>query len=81
VFTREVEEWLEWFALTHQLQGGMGWLAWQRTALPVAGGVGDQPAKVMEALTVIAREENAALQRRGRASRRGEDDRPRRRRG
>lgn len=67
-FTREVESALEWFTLTHQLHGGYGWALWQRTALPAVGGVGDQPAKVMEALALIAREENALI---GRATRKG----------
>ncbi len=61
LFTADVKEALEWFQLTHQLQGGYGWVEWQRTALPSAGGVEDQPAKVMEALALIAREENALI--------------------
>ena len=59
LFTPDVIEALDWFQLTHQPQGGYGWVQWQRTSLPVAGGVEDQPAKLMEALTLIAREENA----------------------
>lgn len=64
LFTPDVKEYLEWFALTHQLQGGYGWMVWQLTKLPANGGVEDQPAKVMEALALIAREENALIQRR-----------------
>jgi hypothetical protein len=63
VFTPDVKEALEWFQLTFSLHGGPGWLEWQRIGLPHAGGVNDQPAKVMEALTLIAREENALVQR------------------
>lgn len=63
-FTPDVKDALEWFQLTYQPQGGYGWVQWQRTSLPVAGGVEDQPAKLMEALTLIAREENAALTKR-----------------
>jgi len=65
---------LAWFQLTHQLQGGFGWVQWQRTSLPVAGGVGDQPARLMEALALIAREENALIQRASRKGRRGGQD-------
>lgn len=61
VFTPEVKQYLEWFVLTHQLRGGYGWLAWQRVALPIAGGMDEQPAKLMEALAFIAREENAQI--------------------
>lgn len=66
LFTTEVKQYLEWFQLTHQLRGGYGWIAWQRTALPAAGGLEGQPAKLMEALALIAREENALLQRKRR---------------
>lgn len=51
------------FALTHSIRVSDGWIAWERTALPVAGGIEDQPAKVMEAMALIAREENALIQR------------------
>lgn len=53
----------EWFQLTHGLHGGPGWVEWQRTSLPAAGGVEDQPAKLMEALALLAREENALIRR------------------
>jgi hypothetical protein len=49
------------FALTHQLRSGPGWAMWQLEKLPAAGGIEDQPAKLMEALAIIAGEENAAL--------------------
>lgn len=62
-FTADVKDYLEWFHLTHQIHGGYGWVVWQRTSLPLEGGVEDQPAKLMEALALIAREETELLQR------------------
>lgn len=61
LFTPDVLEAQRWFELTHDLQGGYGWAMWQRTSLPVEGGVEDQPAKLMETLALIAREENARI--------------------
>lgn len=49
---------LELFELTHSLTGGLGWAMWQRTALPAEGGVEDQPAKVMQALTFLCDQRN-----------------------
>lgn len=49
------------FELTHQLRVGSGWAMWQRDSLPSEGGIEDQPAKLMEALALIARIENTAL--------------------
>ncbi len=77
LFTADVKEALGWFQLTHELVGGYGWVAWQRTSLPSAGGVEDQPAKLMETLALIAREENALIgrvkkQSRGKGRERGE---------
>lgn len=62
LFTPDVEEALAWFQLTHDLQGGFGWAMWQRMSLPTAGGVEDQPAKLMESLALIARHENAGIE-------------------
>jgi hypothetical protein len=62
LFTPDVKEALEWFQLTYQLQGGYGWVEWQRTALPAAGGLEDQPAKLMETLALIARNKNALIE-------------------
>lgn len=62
LFTADVKEALAWFELTYDLQGGYGWAMWQRTSLPAAGGVEDQPAKLMEALALIARNENAQIE-------------------
>jgi hypothetical protein len=58
-----VKEYLEWFSLTYQIQGGHSWIEWQRSLLPATGGIEDQPAKLMEALDLIAREENALIRR------------------
>lgn len=73
LFTSDVTEALEWFQLTHQLVGGYGWVAWQRTSLPAAGGVEDQPAKLMEALALIARDENALIRQARKTRRTGGD--------
>jgi hypothetical protein len=67
-----VREWLQLFELTHQVYGGYGWVMWQRTSLLVSGGIEDQPAKDMEALTLIARIENAALAKRPKRERKRE---------
>lgn len=67
-FTPQVEAVLQWFALTHVLQGGFGWVLWQRVALPEAGGVGDQPARLMEALGWVGQLRNAALAQQSRST-------------
>jgi hypothetical protein len=81
-FTPDVEEVLQLFRLTYELHGGFGWVQWQRRALPETGGIVDQPARVMEALAHVAREENAALHRAQKEPPRedGETPTPRRRR-
>lgn len=61
LFTPDVVDALRWFERTHHLLGGFGWARMQRTALPAPGAVGDQPAKLMEAIEVIAREHNRLL--------------------
>lgn len=54
LFTPEIEAWLGLFALTHELRSaGPGVVRYERVALPVAGGVADQPARTLEALNVI----------------------------
>lgn len=53
-FTPEVQEALHWFALTHQqVVAGLGSVHWMRTALPAAGGVGDQDARLFETLEFL----------------------------
>jgi hypothetical protein len=54
-FTPEVETALQWFHLTHQQVFHDGWSSWTRTALPHAGGVGEQEAKLMHILEYIRR--------------------------
>jgi hypothetical protein len=65
-FTTFVDEVLEWFDATYELApvGGLA-VMWQRAALPVAGGLGEQPAKLIEALGFVANHRNALLVRRG----------------
>jgi hypothetical protein len=61
LFTPEVNAYIEMFEMTHTLNGGVGWVMWQRTALPAEGGVEDQPAKVMQAITFLAEQHNALI--------------------
>lgn len=61
LFTTDVTETFEWFELTHQVKTGTGAPVWQRTSLPAAGGLEDQPARLMEALALVAREENRQI--------------------
>jgi hypothetical protein len=72
-FTPDVTNYLAWFELTHQVHVGAGWTAWQRSSLPASGGLEDQPAKLMEALALIAREENALIWKAQRTASREED--------
>ena len=51
----------EWFALTHQVVSGFGVAYWQRTALPAAGGLGDQDAWLMQALEYLRRVKDQLL--------------------
>lgn len=57
LFTPEVSALFDLFYLTHTFDGK----AWQRTALPVAGGVLDQPALELDALEFMAGTWNARL--------------------
>ena len=52
-FTPEVKAYIEWFDLTHRLVNEDGWVHSIRIALPAAGGVGDQDARLMEALELL----------------------------
>jgi hypothetical protein len=60
LFTPDVTEAIEWFTLTHQFTSSAGW---QRVDRPIAGGLADQPAKLMEAIALVAREQNALVSR------------------
>jgi len=53
--TRETRQWIELFRQTHRLEvdAFSGGARFERVALPTSGGVGDQPAKTMEALDVL----------------------------
>lgn len=54
LFTPDVEAWLSLFAVTHALRVGLAGARWERIALPVEGGIADQPAKDLQALAWIA---------------------------
>lgn len=60
-FTPDVEELLEWFELTYAVESGPGWICWRRAALPYAGGLADQPHRLMQGLDYIARVRNDML--------------------
>lgn len=72
LFTPETEKLLQTFALTHDLQAVNGYVMWQRAALPTAGGVHEQPARVMEELAFTCRMRNALLERRRKTAGDGE---------
>lgn len=40
---------------------GFGWAQWQRSALPYAGGLADQPARLMAGLSFIASLKNRLI--------------------
>lgn len=52
-FTPETDYALRWFSLTHQQMVGQGFLYWVRSALPAAGGVGDQDALLMSTIDYV----------------------------
>lgn len=52
-FTPEVEGALRWFDATHELTSADGQLWWRRIGLPGPGSVGDQNARLMEALDLL----------------------------
>jgi hypothetical protein len=50
--------------LTHDVVVlGLDVLRWRRTALPYAGGVHEQPARMLEELTFVCQQQNALLAR------------------
>ncbi len=53
VLTPEVRTALTWFEETHQLVFEQGIAYWRRTALPHAGGIGDQDARLLAELDVL----------------------------
>lgn len=61
LFTPDVEAWLQLFTVTHALRVGLGGARWERIALPVSGGIDEQPAKDLHALSWIADVWNAWL--------------------
>lgn len=73
LFTPSLDATLTWFDLTYDLVVQPGVARWVRQALPVAGGLGDQPARLMAELAWIARVRNRMLQRMLRQSRTHEE--------
>lgn len=63
LLTPEVEEIFRWFAECYEVtvDGMSGRVWWRRAALPAAGGVGDQDARVMAALEYVAQLRNTLL--------------------
>ena len=64
----------------YAVEYGQGWMLWRRIALPNAGGLGEQPAKLIDALAYVADYRNAMIARelskqRGRRERRPRADR------
>lgn len=57
-FTPDVSATLDWFAWTHTL----GEQGWTRTTLPRAGGLADQPARLMLLLDVARATANQVTQ-------------------
>lgn len=52
-FTPTVESALRWFEATHELVNADGRFWWRRTLLPGPGSVGEQDARLMEALDLL----------------------------
>lgn len=69
LFTTEVKQALDWFDECYELEGGFGYVRWHRVALPLTGGINEQPAKLLEQMAYIADVRNTDLAR----------DRPKRR--
>ena len=53
LFTPDVQELYEWFYATHELTQTGGSVMWHRIALPGPGALGEQDAKLMEALDYL----------------------------
>jgi len=65
-FTPEVEGALRWFEQTHELTLADGRAWWRRTGLPGPGSVGDQNARLMEALDILRQVHDDLLRQRPR---------------
>jgi hypothetical protein len=61
LFTPDVDDAIDWFALTHDVQPIGNVAMWRREALPHAGGINEQPAKLLDTLTFICQQKNAAV--------------------
>lgn len=80
--TAETRFWIELFHQTHQvrIEGLSGYVRYERTALPVAGGLYDQPARDMEALEVLEATANAVVAEQAKERRAREKAKPKPRR-
>jgi len=68
LLTPDVRQALQWFEATHRLEPTMTGVAWRRIALPHAGAVGEQDARLMEQLDVIEETFTAVTRERQRAA-------------
>lgn len=59
--TPEVESSVNWFYATHEFTNADGRFWWRRTALPHAGGVGDQDCRLMAEIEYLASVMNGVL--------------------
>jgi len=81
--TAENRAWIDIFHQTHQVRvdGLSGYVRFERTALPVAGGLYDQPARDMEALSVLEAVAAAVIDEQTKERRAREKRKPKPRRG
>jgi hypothetical protein len=52
-FTPDVQSALRWFDATHELTNADGRFWWRRTGLPGPGSMGEQDARLMEAIELL----------------------------
>jgi hypothetical protein len=50
----EVQEVISWFGHCYDVESGNGVASWKRTALPAAGGIGGQDARLINAMEYVA---------------------------
>lgn len=68
-FTPAVESALRWFDATHEIDAGFGVARWRRIGLPGAGALGEQDARLMEALDLLRDVHNDMLMRKPKGER------------
>lgn len=76
LLTPFVQEASSLFDVTHEIRLGDGVAYWSRVSLPVSGGIDRQPAKMLQALSVICNVKNdeiaySSRKKRDRRARRG----------